>query len=61
MLSKGLHELTEQECLEHFDALRICIEIILDERVESKQKAAKQEQAKLALQTVIKKVTGDGA
>ncbi len=23
LLSKGLHELTEQECLEHFDALRI--------------------------------------
>ena len=60
ILSKGLHELTEQECLEHFDALRICIEIILDEKVESKQKAAKQEQAKLALQTVTKKVTGDG-
>jgi hypothetical protein len=60
LLSKGLHELTEQECLEHFDVLRICIEIILDEKVESKQKAAKQKQARLALQAVINKVRGDG-
>jgi hypothetical protein len=60
LLSKGLHELTEQECLEHFDVLRICIEIILDEKVESKQKAEKHRQAKLALQAVINKVSGDG-
>lgn len=59
LLSKGLHELTEQECLEHFDALRICIEIILDEKVESRQKAAKQKQAELTLQAISQKLSRD--
>lgn len=34
ILSKGVHELEEQECLDFFPILKASIEIILDERIE---------------------------
>lgn len=34
ILSKGLHELSEEECLEYFQAIKIGIEQILDEKIE---------------------------
>ncbi len=49
LLSKGVHELTEKECLDHFDALKIGIELILDQKLEEKEKAQKIKQAKSAL------------
>jgi hypothetical protein len=49
LLSKGVHELTENECLEHFSTLRIAIELILDERHEKKLRERKIAQAKSAL------------
>lgn len=33
ILSKGIHELTEAECLEHFTTLKSGIELILDEEI----------------------------
>jgi hypothetical protein len=33
ILSKGIHALTEVECLAHFDALKTGIELILDEKI----------------------------
>ena len=57
LLSKGVHELTERECLEHFSTLRIAIELILDERHEKKLRERKIAQAKAALA----KATGKGA
>lgn len=41
ILSKGIHELDDQECLELFPELRLAIELILDEKlsdIEKKQK-----------------------
>lgn len=56
LLSKGIHELTEQECLDHFNALKIGIELILNEKLEEKEKAQKIQQAQLALQQAKEKI-----
>jgi hypothetical protein len=34
ILSNGIHELTESECLSYFEPLRVGIALILDERME---------------------------
>jgi len=41
ILSKGIHELEESECKEHFQILRTAIEIILDEEIEKIEKEKK--------------------
>lgn len=38
ILSKGLHELSDEDCLEHFDALKVSIELILDEKLAAKNR-----------------------
>jgi hypothetical protein len=55
LLSKGVHELTETECLTHFDTLKIGIELILDEKLESKEKQKRIDAANLAIREAIKK------
>ncbi len=44
ILSKGIHELNDDECKAHFDLIRSGIELILNEELErqNKQQAAKQ-------------------
>lgn len=41
ILSKGIHSLSEDECLEYFPVLKIGIELILDEKLEKINKAEK--------------------
>lgn len=41
ILSKGIHELQEEECKEYFPILRMSIEIILDEEIEKNEKEKK--------------------
>ena len=53
LLSKGIHELSESECLKHFESLRLGIELILDERLEERQRAQKVADAKVAIQKTI--------
>jgi len=53
LMSKGVHELSEEECLKHFETLRIGIELILDEKLEHKERARKVHEAKAALQKAI--------
>lgn len=53
LLSKGIHELSEEECLKHFDTLRIAIELVLDEKLEKKQKETKTKAAKAAIQAAL--------
>lgn len=55
LLSKGIHELTEDECLEHFHTLRIAIELILDENLERHERKKKISEAKKALTQAIGK------
>lgn len=56
LLSKGVHELTEAECLNHFDALRVGIELILDEKIEKNKKETKLAKAKAALKSAVEDV-----
>jgi hypothetical protein len=57
LLSKGVHELTEAECMENFATLRIAIELILDERHEKKLRQKKIAEAKEALAKATAKGT----
>lgn len=50
ILSKGIHELTEDECLQHFETVKIGIEQILDEKIIRKEKADKVAKAREAIQ-----------
>lgn len=49
ILSKGVHALNEDECLQHFDILLIGIEIILDQKIEALQKESRVQEAKKAI------------
>ena len=49
LLSKGVHELSEEDCLKHFDTLRLATELILDERLEQRDKDKKIAAAEAAL------------
>ncbi|EWS54421.1 hypothetical protein X551_02762 [Methylibium sp. T29] len=53
LLSKGIHELSEEECLKHFATLRLGIELILDERLEARERANKISAAKAAIQKAL--------
>ncbi|MBU1297793.1 MAG: hypothetical protein KKG06_11330 [Bacteroidetes bacterium] len=44
ILSKGIHSLTEQECLEYFDTIKVGIELILDEKIEIEHKEQHKKQ-----------------
>jgi hypothetical protein len=41
ILSKGIHTLTEEECLRHFDAVKVGIELILDEQLARRERQEK--------------------
>ncbi|SFI44198.1 hypothetical protein [Nitrosomonas sp. Nm34] len=53
LLSKGSHELSEEDGLSYFKMLRIGIELILDEKLERKERDRKIRGAKAALAKVI--------
>lgn len=61
LISKGVHELTEQECLEHFSVIRACIEIMLDAKLAAKELAEKMSIAQSGLSTAIGKVSAKEA
>lgn len=50
ILSTGIHELSEQECLAHFETVRLGIELILDEKVDrhNKEKKIAEAEKKIA-------------
>ena len=58
LLSKGLHELSEEECLAHFSALRVGIELILDQKIEEDARAQKIAQASKAIKDATRVVNG---
>lgn len=53
VLSIGIHELSEEECLRYFEVLRVSIELILDEKLEVLQKAEKARKAEIALGSIV--------
>lgn len=52
ILSTGVHSLTEDECLRHFDTVKVGIELILDEHLERDARRAKLEKATTAIGTL---------
>ncbi|HEJ7028063.1 hypothetical protein ACUNEK_25625 [Serratia sp. IR-2025] len=52
ILSKGVHELTEDECLKSFDIVKVGIEIILDEHLEQKARQEKIDSASKAIKNL---------
>lgn len=56
ILSKGIHELSEKECLAYFDCMRKSIEMILDEKVEMKKKKEQKEAIEASIQKIASKI-----
>jgi hypothetical protein len=54
ILSKGVHELSEEDCKEYFTVLKESIEIILDEKLEADRKA----KHKKTIGNAIAEITG---
>jgi len=57
ILSKGIHNLGEDECLKYFETVKIGIEQILDEKIIQKEKTKKAIKAREAIQKVHGKLT----
>ncbi len=51
ILSKGVHELSEEECINYFSLLEETIEIILDEILTTKNRKEKEEEIKRKIAT----------
>lgn len=56
ILSKGVHELTEQECLEYFNILKLSIELILEQQIENEIKEQRDKEVKRQIQEITKKI-----
>lgn len=52
ILSKGIHELTENDCLLYFEVVKTGIEQILDEKIHQKEKSEKAAKAGDAIQKI---------
>lgn len=59
ILSKGIHELSEDECLQYFETVKIGIEQILDEKIIQNEKINKAKRAREAIQKVHNKINGN--
>lgn len=58
VLSIGIHALTEQQCLEYFEPVKLAIEIILDEKIEKLLKEEKESMTKKALAAIKSQLSG---
>lgn len=52
ILSKGVHELAEEECLEYFPAIKLGIELILDEEILRQERERKKREAAQSIASV---------
>jgi hypothetical protein len=59
ILSKGLHELSESECLNAFPVTKLGIELILDEKLEKLKREKKIKQASKDIGELAKKLKSD--
>ncbi len=53
VLSKGIHELSEEVCNKYFSILKESIEMILDEKLEAHQKELKKDNIKKTLAQIV--------
>jgi len=52
ILSKWVHELSEEDCLKYFEILKISIELILDEMIEMRNKQDRKDMVKNRLKSI---------
>ncbi len=57
LLSKGIHELSEEECLKYFNTVKVVIELILDEKLEKREREKKVEEAQKSLGQAIDEIS----
>jgi hypothetical protein len=56
ILSKGIHELSEDECLEMFPVMKLSIELILDEKLQERDKQNKIASATKGIMALLHKI-----
>ena len=56
ILSKGIHELDENTCLEYFEPMKAGIEIILNQKLEKKKQKEKEKETKEKIQQLKKEI-----
>jgi hypothetical protein len=56
VLSKGVHELSEEECADYFDVMQTSIEIICEEKLAELERTKKASHGYTALQKVLQKI-----
>ncbi len=56
ILSKGIHSLTEDECLQFFEPIKLGIELILDEKIEQEEKTLKISSTRKNLESIKSKL-----
>ena len=61
VLSKGLHDLSEDECLQFFSVTQLGIELILEERITTKEKNEKIEQVTQDIALLTQKIKEQSA
>jgi len=61
ILSKGVHELTEEECLRYFAPLKLSIELILEQKLEQEKKSERDAAVKKQLQDIHQELAGKDA
>lgn len=60
ILSQGVHELSEKECLSYFAPLKLSIELILDQKIENARKVERDSLVKKQLQDIHQILSGKG-
>ena len=56
ILSKGIHELSEEECLEYFPVTKFAIELILDEKLAILEKESKTKELKVSIGSIASNI-----
>lgn len=56
IMSKGIHELDEPECLEYFPVVRTALELMLDQKLEAAAKEEKVASTRASLQSILAKL-----
>lgn len=61
ILSKGIHELGEEECLEYFNPVRDGIELILDQKIKEVERKEKERKASQTIGKIAGRLKGKNA
>lgn len=56
ILSKGIHELGEEECLECFNPVKVGIELILDQKIKEIERKKKERKASQTINKIVGKL-----